>query len=43
MERGTALMLAASDGTPFSADDVVYTLNHVSNKDNAIANYALLA
>ena len=25
------------------ADDVVYTLNHVSNKDNAIANFALLA
>ena len=25
------------------ADDVVYTLNHVANKDNAIANFALLS
>jgi peptide/nickel transport system substrate-binding protein len=30
-------------GKVLDADDVVYTLNHVSNKDNAIANYALLA
>jgi peptide/nickel transport system substrate-binding protein len=30
-------------GKPMDADDVVYTLNHVSNKDNAIANFALLA
>ena len=30
-------------GKELDADDVVYTLNHVSNKDNAIANYALLA
>jgi peptide/nickel transport system substrate-binding protein len=30
-------------GKEMDADDVVYTLNHVSNKDNAIANYALLA
>ena len=26
-------------GKELDADDVVYTLNHVSNKDNAIANY----
>jgi peptide/nickel transport system substrate-binding protein len=30
-------------GKPFDADDVVYTLNFVSDKENAIANYALLA
>jgi peptide/nickel transport system substrate-binding protein len=30
-------------GKVMDADDVVYTLNHVSNKDNAIANFALLA
>jgi peptide/nickel transport system substrate-binding protein len=30
-------------GKPMDADDVAYTLNHVSNKENAIANYALLA
>ena len=30
-------------GKVMDADDVVYTLNHVSNKENAIANYALLA
>ena len=30
-------------GQPMDADDVAYTLNFVSNKDNAIANYALLA
>jgi peptide/nickel transport system substrate-binding protein len=30
-------------GKEMDADDVVYTLNHVSNKDNAIANFALLA
>ena len=30
-------------GKALDADDVVYTLNHVANKDNAIANYALLA
>src|SRR5689334_4988735 len=28
-------------GKEMDADDVVYTLNHVSNKDNAIANFAL--
>jgi len=30
-------------GKEMDADDVVYTLNHVANKDNAIANYALMA
>jgi peptide/nickel transport system substrate-binding protein len=30
-------------GKTMDADDVVYTLNHVSNKENAIANFALLA
>jgi peptide/nickel transport system substrate-binding protein len=30
-------------GKPLDADDVVYTLNFVSNKDNAISNFALLA
>ena len=30
-------------GKVMDADDVVYTLNHASNKDNAIANFALLA
>jgi peptide/nickel transport system substrate-binding protein len=30
-------------GKEMDADDVVYTLNHVSNKDNAIANFALLS
>ena len=30
-------------GKVMDADDVVYTLNHVSNKENAIANFALLA
>jgi peptide/nickel transport system substrate-binding protein len=30
-------------GKSFDADDVVYTLNFVSDKENAIANYALLA
>jgi peptide/nickel transport system substrate-binding protein len=30
-------------GKEMDADDVVYTLNHASNKDNAIANFALLA
>jgi len=30
-------------GKPFNADDVVYTLNFVSNKENAIMNYAILA
>ncbi len=29
-------------GQPMDADDVVYTLNFVSNKENAISNYALL-
>ena len=27
------------DGTDFDADDVVYTLNHVSNKDNGVLTY----
>jgi peptide/nickel transport system substrate-binding protein len=30
-------------GKEMDADDVVYTLNHAANKDNAIANYALLS
>lgn len=30
-------------GKPMGADDVVYTLNHVSNKENAIRNFALLS
>ena len=30
-------------GKVLDADDVVYTLTHASNKENAIANYALLA
>ena len=30
-------------GKVMDADDVVYTLNHASNKENAIANFALLA
>ena len=30
-------------GKEMDADDVVYTLNHAANKDNAIANFALLA
>ena len=30
-------------GKVLDADDVVYTLNHVANKDNAIANFALLS
>src|SRR5690348_2345443 len=30
-------------GKEMDADDVVYTLNHVSNKDNAISNFALLS
>jgi peptide/nickel transport system substrate-binding protein len=30
-------------GKEMDADDVVYTFNHASNKDNAIANFALLA
>ena len=30
-------------GKEMDADDVVYTLNHVSDKANAIANYALLS
>ncbi|MGE3065308.1 MAG: ABC transporter substrate-binding protein [Hyphomicrobiaceae bacterium] len=30
-------------GKGMDADDVVYTLNHASNKDNAIANFALLS
>ena len=31
------------DGSDFSADDVVYTFEHVRKKENAIMNYALLA
>ena len=27
------------DGSSFDADDVVYTLNHVSNKDNGVLTY----
>jgi peptide/nickel transport system substrate-binding protein len=30
-------------GKVMDADDVVYTLNHAANKENAIANFALLA
>ncbi len=30
-------------GQPMDADDVAYTLNFVSNKENAISNFALLA
>ena len=30
-------------GKEMDADDVVYTLNHVADKENAISNYALLA
>ena len=30
-------------GKAMDADDVVYTLNHAANKENAIANFALLA
>ncbi len=30
-------------GKVMDAEDVAYTLNHAANKDNAIANYALLA
>ena len=30
-------------GKVLDADDVVYTLNHAANKDNAIANFALLS
>jgi peptide/nickel transport system substrate-binding protein len=30
-------------GKVMDADDVAYTLNHAANKDNAIANFALLA
>ena len=30
-------------GKEMDADDVVYTFNHASNNDNAIANFALLA
>src|SRR5215813_14328622 len=30
-------------GKPMDADDVVYTLNFVSNKENAISNFALLS
>ncbi len=30
-------------GKPMDADDVVYTLNFVANKDHAIMNYALMA
>jgi peptide/nickel transport system substrate-binding protein len=30
-------------GKPMDAEDVVYTLNHVSKKENAIANFALLS
>lgn len=30
-------------GKEMDADDVAYTLNHVSNKENAIANFALLS
>src|SRR5262245_17937177 len=30
-------------GKEMDADDVVYTLNHVSNKENAISNFALLS
>jgi peptide/nickel transport system substrate-binding protein len=30
-------------GKEMDADDVVYTLNHVANKDNAISNFALLS
>lgn len=30
-------------GKVMDADDVAYTLNHAANKENAIANYALLA
>src|SRR5262245_45949425 len=45
----TALEMELRTGVKFhsgkvmDADDVVYTLNHVSNKDNAIANFALLS
>jgi len=28
------------DGSAFGADDVVYTVNHVSNKDNGVLTYA---
>jgi peptide/nickel transport system substrate-binding protein len=28
------------DGSDFSADDVVYTINHVSNKDNGVLTYS---
>lgn len=31
------------DGSPMTADDVVYTLNFIGNKDNAIVNYALVS
>jgi peptide/nickel transport system substrate-binding protein len=34
--------VAFHSGAPMDADDVVYTLNFVSNKENAISNYALL-
>ena len=27
------------DGSDFDADDVVYTINHISNKDNAVLTY----
>ena len=30
-------------GKAMDADDVVYTLNHITNKDNAILNYSLIA
>src|SRR6476469_632961 len=30
-------------GKEMDADDVAYTFNHAANKDNAIANFALLA
>lgn len=45
-ESNTALVLELRkgvkfhDGTDFDADDVVYTANHVSNKDNGVLTYA---
>ena len=28
------------DGSAFDADDVVYTVNHVTNKDNGVVSYS---